>query len=119
MKILVCGGRTYGLKKDEAEIIFQSLDLLHDTYGITCLVVGCANGADTIAYEWAKAKGNIIIHKHEAEWKKYGKKAGVLRNIKMLEENEDIELVVAFPGGKGTADMVNRAKRKNKEVVVL
>ena len=48
------------------------------------------------------------------DWKKYGKKAGPLRNQQMLEEGKP-DLVVAFPGGNGTADMVRRAKKANIE----
>ena len=44
-----------------------------------------------------------------ADWTKHGKAAGPIRNQKMLDECPD--LVVAFPGGKGTADMVRRAMK--------
>lgn len=54
-----------------------------------------------------------------ADWKKHKKAAGPIRNQLMLDsEIEHIEecLLVAFPGGKGTADMVRRAMRFGIEV---
>ena len=43
-----------------------------------------------------------------AEWKKHGKAAGPIRNRKMLQDGKP-DLVLAFPGGRGTANMVELA----------
>ena len=48
---------------------------------------------------------------------KYGRAAGPIRNQKRLEEKP--ELVAAFPGGKGTADMVRKGKQASPEVVIV
>ena len=66
-------------------------------------------GADYFASRFARARG-IAEKPYPAEWSKYGKRAGMLRNQRMLDEEKVIDLVVAFPGGAGTADMVRRAK---------
>lgn len=108
MIVLVCGGRDF----EDKELVFSVLDKIRPTF----LVEGGAKGADTLAYLWAKKN---LSHENrvtvEAEWGKYGKAAGYKRNQKMLDDFKP-HLVVAFPGGSGTADMVRRAKRAGVEV---
>lgn len=102
MLVLVCGGRGY----DDRRRLFITLDLLHENMGISTLVSGGAKGADSLAVDWAKSR-LIPFKVVRAEWGRYGKRAGPLRNQQMLEMKPD--LVVAFPGGRGTADMMGRA----------
>jgi hypothetical protein len=50
-----------------------------------------------------------------AEWETHGRKAGPIRNARMLEHQP--QLVVAFPGGgRGTADMIAKAREAGVEV---
>jgi hypothetical protein len=65
-------------------------------------------GADSLAAAWAMSRG-IPTLAFPADWKKDGKAAGFIRNATMLRDGRP-ELVVAFPGGKGTAHMVNLAR---------
>ena len=113
--ILVCGGRNYGLTYNEQEYIFKILHNINERRGISKVVSGGANGADTVAEHWAMAN-KITSVVYEADWSHYGRAAGIRRNAEMLEE-EDIDLVVSFPGGRGTSDMVHRALVKNIEVL--
>ena len=53
-----------------------------------------------------------------ADWKRLGRKAGPIRNQRMLVEGKP-DLVVAFPGGKGTAGMVTLARNASVEVIVV
>ena len=80
------------------------------------MIHGDASGADRLAGEWAKERC-IEVLARPAEWKKHGRAAGPIRNQAMLAEKP--QLVVAFPGGKGTADMVAKAKKAGLEVVVI
>lgn len=105
MIVLVCGGRDYPARQDA----FSCLDSLHAQYGITGIVEGEARGADTLAKEWAIARG-VTLYPHRADWDTHGKKAGHLRNAAMLNNNPPPTYCVAFPGGRGTADMVSKAK---------
>lgn len=50
----------------------------------------------------------LAVEVHPADWGRYGKAAGPIRNQEMLESG--IDLVIALPGGRGTADMVRRAE---------
>lgn len=116
MIILVCGGRDYGktlLEQDDFFTVLHRIDM--ERGPIVRVVTGGARGADSLAEYWAKGK-NIDTATYPAEWGKYGKKAGPIRNRDMLK-NEDIQLVVAFPGGDGTADMVHAALTKGIEVM--
>jgi hypothetical protein len=65
-------------------------------------------GADQLAYEWASAHG-VPRQAFPARWTTYRRAAGPIRNGQMLAEGEP-RWVIAFPGGRGTADMIRRAR---------
>lgn len=103
ISILVCGGRDYSDK----ESVFAALDHMAKSRVIELVIHGGASGADSLAGEWADARGIFSIA-CMADWKARGKKAGPIRNKMMLTLKPDG--VVAFPGGSGTADMIRQAK---------
>jgi hypothetical protein len=80
---------------------------------VTTVVHGGAKGADALAGRWADAR-EVNTEVFYADWAR-GKRAGPERNQRMLDSKPD--LVVAFPGGRGTADMVRRAKAAGIEVI--
>lgn len=112
MIVLVCGGRYY---HDQARV-FQELDELHSSIGPFIRVIhGAAMGADQLGQLWAEARG--IEHvPYYANWERHGRSAGPIRNQRMLTKGTP-HMVVAFPGGRGTADMVARARRAGLMVV--
>lgn len=103
MRVLVCGGRKY----DNGVSLYGVLGRLHREHNIALVINGGAPGADSLASKWAKANG-VPCQTHHAKWDRYGRRAGPIRNALMLDQNPDI--VIAFPGGAGTADMVRRAQ---------
>jgi hypothetical protein len=103
-RVLVCGGRDY----QDRDALFAALDRLHAEHAFTVLIAGGARGADTLAYEWATAR-SVPTEIYMAEWERLGRKAGPIRNQRMLDEGNP-DLVVAFPGGKGTAGMTALAR---------
>jgi hypothetical protein len=110
---LVCGGRAMG----PPEKVFEVLNKLALERGLPTLVLtGGATGADTWGLLWAKRKG-VVRRSFPADWGRHGKRAGMQRNQIMLDAHK-VDLVVAFPGGAGTADMVRRSREANVEVVV-
>jgi hypothetical protein len=114
MKVLVCGGRGYG----DSGRVFRELDKLHAAYHFSQLIEGgCKGGADRHAKSWAISR-RVIGREFRANWKKYGLAAGPIRNQRMLDVGEP-DLVVAFPGGNGTADMVQRAKDAGVKVLEI
>lgn len=113
--VLVCGGRKYGASMQEVEAVFKVLHGLHDKYNIVRVVQGGAKGADALAKEWAEVN-SVECVEYKPDWKHYGRSAGIRRNAEMLEK-ENVDLVVAFPGGIGTADMVHKALLKDIAIV--
>jgi predicted Rossmann-fold nucleotide-binding protein len=103
MRVLVCGGRDY---KDPQRVA-QVLAKHNSKTPFTAVLTGGASGADELAERWAHAH-QIPVETFAADWEKYGKAAGPLRNQRMLVEGKP-NIVIAFPGGRGTGDMVNRA----------
>lgn len=103
-RVLVCGGRTY---HDRARL-FAVLDAAHEANPIAVLIHGAAQGADELANDWAHERG-VPCDYFCADWKAHGKNAGPIRNRMMIDHGKP-DIVVAFPGGRGTADMVRQAK---------
>jgi hypothetical protein len=111
VRVLVCGGRDF---TDES-FVTNALFRIDDERPITSLICGGAPGADTLAERTAKLL-QVPRTVYRANWKRHGKAAGPIRNTRMLIEGKP-DLVVAFPGGRGTADMVRQAKDYGVEVI--
>ncbi|WP_068458962.1 DUF2493 domain-containing protein [Hyphomicrobium sulfonivorans] len=109
MRVLVCGGRDFS----DAAAVSRELDALALSGPLT-LIEGGAFGADRLARLWALRKGLEVVT-FPANWKLHGKAAGPLRNQEMLDAGRP-DLVVAFVGGRGTADMVRRARAAGVKV---
>ena len=105
MRLIVCGGRNY---RDSARVA-DILGRIHKAQGLTSVIQGAADGADRLAAEWAW-ENKISVCSYPADWDKHGKAAGPMRNQEMVDDAR-ADCVVAFPGGKGTADMVRRARK--------
>jgi YspA, cpYpsA-related SLOG family len=105
MRVVVTGGRYYA---DQGHV-WSVLDAIHIRTPISILMHGGATGADALAAAWAVVR-NVPVEEFKADWKKYGKSAGPRRNHAMLEYG-DPDLVVAFPGHDGTADMIDQTRR--------
>lgn len=101
--VLVCGGRDY----TNRSAVFSVLDRLHAKRPISAIRHGCAKGADTLAGEWARARG-VPEERYPADWDSLGRRAGPARNLQMLAAG-GLRGVVAFPGGAGTAHMAGAA----------
>lgn len=110
MIVLVCGGRDFA----DWRRIYERLDVFVNPT-ITKIVHGGSRGADSIAGHWANARG-IECKVYPADWEKLGRQAGAIRNAQILHDSKP-DLVVAFPGGPGTRDMVRRAKAQHITVI--
>jgi YspA, cpYpsA-related SLOG family len=115
MRVLVCGGRAY---TDRAEL-YAELDRLHAEYAFTTIITGGAGGVDVLALEWAQARG-IATQAFRAEWGTFGRigRSGPLRNARILAESRP-DIVVAFSGGRETANMVKQGKAAGVWVVTV
>lgn len=112
MRVIVCGGRDYA----DREKVFAELDSIRLSVPLDTLMIiqGGAKGADALAREWCLQR-HVEYVNVPADWEAYGKRAGPLRNLKMVTKYRP-HLVLAFPGGRGTADMVKQATGAGVEV---
>lgn len=134
--VVVTGGRAYR----NFRLVRTALDSFHAEHGIGLLVHGAAGnriyrhsipgdlstprtlkgieGADLLAEEWA-IYNRVPFAPYpvtDDEWRTIGKRAGPLRNQRMLDERRP-GWCIHFPGGRGTADMVERARKFGCEMV--
>ncbi len=84
--------------------------------GKIILLSGHSSGVDKMAEKYGEEKG-YEVEIYPAEWDKYGRAAGPIRNKKMAE---NADYVIAFSsGGKGTESMIEAAKAKGIPVEVF
>lgn len=112
-RVLVCGGRNFS----DVALLWRHLDeLARDTSeprirmvidGASDDVTGPYVGADYWAHQWALARNIPTVRMH-AKWGQLGKAAGPIRNRRMLYEGLP-DIVIAFPGNRGTRNMVQQA----------
>lgn len=118
--ILVCGGRDYSdidawnwLEHNAKDAIAERL---HEAcFEIAIVIHGDARGADQGGAEWGRSEHAKVIA-YPANWKRDGKAAGPIRNQRMLIEGRP-DVVIALPGGKGTAHMVSLAEAAGVPVI--
>lgn len=112
MRILFCGDRNWSHYKTIVDVMLELRP--------TLVIEGEAAGADSMAREAAEDY-LIAVLPFPADWKKYGRAAGPIRNSQMLKEGKP-ELVVAFHDdittSKGTKNMVEQAKKNGIKVLV-
>lgn len=104
-RVLVCGDRNW----TNGRLIREHLQVL----GAEVVIEGEASGADSLARKAAEELGLEVVP-FPANWKKFGRAAGPIRNQLMLDEGKPT-YVLAFHNdiehSKGTKDMVARARK--------
>jgi hypothetical protein len=115
-RVIVCGARDWNAW--DRELLERTLDSALLKFGPFAAVIhgNCGKfdrngqvreGVDLLAEKWALMRG-IQVQAFPANWAE-GKSAGPRRNGKMISEGNP-SLVIALPGGRGTADMVLKAR---------
>lgn len=112
-RVVVCGSHTRG----NEDFVYRELERLHAEYRFTDLMQGGAEYVDRFAKIWATFHPEIEPWQFNAEWAKWGRPAGPIRNKRMVDWGPD--LVVAFDGDSGTADMVRQARAAGIEVIEI
>jgi hypothetical protein len=112
-RVLVCGGRDF----DDKLLLSSVLGVMHRNRVFSLVIHGRQRGADSLADEWA-IDARVPVLRIPANWDAFGHAAGPIRNAEMLKVGKP-DLVVAFPGHDGTADMVSRARRSHVEVFTV
>ena len=118
MRVLVCGGRDFRQDWLVFRVLADLYEQLPNDEWLRIISGAAPKGPDTFALEWAwswhRTGHRVYWEEYPADWKLYGRSAGPIRNQEMLDSG--IDLVIAFPGGRGTADMVRRARKAGVEV---
>lgn len=116
MKLAVIGSRTYSDAKRIEERIHK---FLAENSGVM-IVTGGAEGADTIA-EQAARKLNIPVIVFHADWKKFGRGAGPIRNKKIAEEADCCIAFIDKPieKSRGTNNAISEFRKRNKPVEII
>ena len=115
-KIIIAGGRDfmdYNLLKEKTNKILQEKKVTHKIV----IISGCARGADTLGLRYA-SENAFDVEEYPADWDKYGKKAGYMRNVEMAE---NANALIAFWDGKskGTKHMIDIATERNLPIRVI
>jgi hypothetical protein len=117
-RILACGSRDW----EDANAIFERLapwnaQAVKSGFRIE-LIHGNAPGADRLARGVANGMGQFDVQAFPADWERHGKRAGILRNIEMLDRQPD--LVIAFTNGSpGTQHTIDEARKRDIPVEVV
>lgn len=120
-KVLVCGSRSITdtpwvysqIEKYTQELIRSNPTNLNNPV----LIEGEARGVDSIAKDYA-LEHNWSIESYPAEWDKYGKSAGYIRNDIMVKE-ADFVLVLWDGLSRGTKHDIDLCRRYNKPYVLV
>ena len=114
-RIIICGGRHFKDYEALESLVNSALTEKRLTSKEVEIVSGHCEGADTLGELYAKNHG-IVCKVFPAEWTKYGRAAGPIRNSQMIEyaSESTIPIVVAFvsPRTKGTLDTIRKARKK-------
>lgn len=112
LKILVTGSRDWADAEILERAIFRVLYETKTTYGEAVLIHGaCPTGADALGARYATAMGMRVLA-FPAQWGRWGKGAGYIRNAEMVDLEPDICLAFIRNGSRGasmTADLAERA----------
>ena len=114
MKLAIVGGRDLNDYTLLANTIFSSLCPIDF---ITEIVSGGAKGVDTLVGNFAENNG-IPLKVFPAEWNKYGKSAGFIRNQTIVD---NCDMVLAFWNGesRGTDNTIAKAKKAKRPTFIV
>lgn len=110
MKVIICGSRTIETYDALLEAIAQA------DFKITEVVCGLSKGVDALGKRWAK-EHNVVAKEFPADWERYGKRAGYLRNKQMVDYADAV--IAVTTGSRGTAITIELAKKKGLPTYIL
>lgn len=112
MRTIIAGSRSASYKNVVAAINASGFK-----DEISLIISGTARGADTYGEIYA-IKNNIKIEVYPADWNRFGKQAGSIRNLQMAENAE--ALIAVWDGeSRGTKNMIETAKNLGLKVFVF
>lgn len=113
MRILICGSRDWS-NWDKIRQYLRTLDK------DTVIIEGDARGADKMSGYLAEKEFGFKVVKFPADWNKYDKAAGPIRNQQMITEGKPDKAVAFWDGeSRGTADMIKRLESAKIPVDII
>lgn len=113
MKLIIAGSRTIDLSIGDFDEYFYRFNLSVDPED-TEIISGTAKGVDIAGERYAKER-SLPVHRFPADWGKYGKGAGHIRN-KQMAEYADALLLIWDGKSKGSYNMKMTMLKLNKPV---
>jgi hypothetical protein len=101
-RILVTGSRDWTDDTVIGEALSEAIRLVWHDRGVVIVHGGCPTGADRMAHEWAEVFG-VAVERHPANWQLNGKRAGFIRNQKMVNLGADMVLAFIKDGSRGAS----------------
>lgn len=112
-KLAVVGSRDF----KDFDLFVKILDRLRLTKDIDAIISGGAQGVDSMAEHYADVNGIPTII-HLAEWDKYGKGAGYIRN-KLIWDDSTMGIAIWDGVSKGTKHSFDLARKQNKKLLIF
>lgn len=103
--VLFCGSRSWNDQPRTDQIMLRLFDLLRGRFHV---IQGGAKGADDQAWMAAK-KLCVVVTTDHADWKKDGKRAGIARNIRMLDKQPQYVIALWDGMSRGTYHTIDHA----------
>lgn len=107
IRVLITGSRNW----EDADLIRKVFNQVDEKQEVTLISGACPDGADSIAEQVADELG-WAIERHPADWDKWGKRAGYVRNQEMVDSGVDLCLAFIRNNSRGasmTADLATKA----------
>jgi hypothetical protein len=105
MRTIIAGSRSC----TDYNILLRALGEINWTP--TLVLSGCARGVDLMGERWAN-ENNLPIEYYPAQWERYGRRAGHMRNAEMIKHGQAL-LAIWDGRSKGTRDIISLAKKLN------
>lgn len=113
MKVIIAGSRHMPLES------YPLIGRVVKSSGLAIseVVCGMAKGADLMGWKWAEEHG-IPVKRFPAQWSKYGRSAGPIRN-KQMADYADALIIFIYDGSRGSVDMLKQMRDAEKPCFVV
>jgi len=114
--IVIAGSRYFEDYNTAKKFITECIELENINEAITIITGGC-RGADSLGEKYA-ADHTLNFKKIDADWKRFGKSAGPIRNKKLADEGD---IIICFwdQKSRGTKSLIDCALQQNKTVYIM
>ena len=115
LRLLITGSRTWS----DVECIRTAFMQIKDNHGVEVVLVSgaCPKGADRLC-EVVAAELGWKVELHPADWNRYGKRAGFVRNSVMIDTEPDLVLGFIHNGSKGATMTAKLSIKKGIHTIV-